>query len=198
MAPLMIPDADFSRKLGLLHKNKEHTLAFLVKGVEDFALPFFALPYGYRLVKSLNEDQYRLVAADETVYAVKLVHHRDITWPHPAVTQVMVWRTFEQRHQAALSGFPQRFFEWLLEQTRVVVSDSEQTGDGQRFWLTMISWAFSMGYAIYVADGTADEDWPRHRIASREALDEHWIQFAWGDDPEVHRHRRLIISKDAI
>jgi hypothetical protein len=47
----------------------------------------------------------------------------------------------------------------VLSEYDIVVSDSEQTGDGQRFWLRMIDWAFSMNYQISVADGTVGEEW---------------------------------------
>ena len=199
MSPLMIDSADFSHKLGLVSRNVEHTEAFLARGTADFHLPGFVLPVGYRLLKSLYSDEYRIVTTDEgksyTAYAVKLEFHNEITFPHGAATQVMVWRTPRTLHQSVVSGFPQFFFQWLLSEYNVVVSDSEQTGDGQRFWLRMIDWAFTMNYQISVADGTVGEEWHLTPVNSYAELEERWITFAWGYDRDVHPHRRLVISK---
>ncbi len=199
MALNEMDSADFSNKLGLVSRNVEHTEAFLAHGTADFHLPGFVLPVGYRLLKSLYSDEYRIVTTDEgkpyTAYAVKLEFHKEITFPQEAATQVMVWCTPRALHQPVVSGFPQFFFQWLLSEYNIVVSDSEQTGDGQRFWLRMIDWAFSMNYQISVADGTAGEEWHLTPVNSYAELEERWITFAWGVDRDVHPHRRLVISK---
>lgn len=199
MSPLMIESAEFSQKLGLIARNIEHTEAFLARSTAAFALPGFVLPVGYRLLKSLYGEEYRIVTTDEgqpyTAYAVKLQFQNEITFPHGAATQVMVWRTPRTVHQPVISGFPQLFFQWLLNEYDIVVSDSEQTGDGQRFWLRMIDWAYSMQYQISVADGTVGEAWQLTPVASYAELEARWITFAWGDDKNVHPHRRLVISK---
>ncbi len=199
MSPLMIDSADFSQKLGLISRNVEHTEAFLARDTVDFHLPGFMLPVGYRLLKSRYGDEYRLVTTDDgkpyTAYAVKLTFHKEITFPHGAATQVMVWRTPRAVHQRVISGLPQSFFQWVLSEYDIVVSDSEQTGDGQRVWLRMIDWAFSMNYQISVADGTVGEEWHLTPVSSYAELEERWIAFAWGYDRDVHPHRRLVISK---
>ena len=199
MSPLMIDSAEFSQKLGLITQNVEHTEAFLLRGTVDFHLPGFLLPVGYRLLKSRYSDEYRLVTTDDgkpyTAYAVKLTFHKEITFPHGAATQVMVWRTPRAVHQSVISGLPQLFFQWVLSEYDIVVSDSEQTGDGQRFWLRMIDWAFSMNYQISVADGTVGAEWELTPVSSYAELEERWIAFAWGNDRDVHPHSRLVISK---
>lgn len=202
VSPFLIDSADFSRKLGLYSKNEEHTAQFLSRGVEDYFLEGFVLPPGFRLVKSLTEDQFRIVTtATEkpyTAYAVKLIHHNEITYPKKATTQVMVWRTTSSIYDPIVRGFPQMFFKHILDTSNIVVSDSEQTGDGQRFWLRMLDWAFNNKYQLYVADGTEGEDWPKHRIDNLNDLESHWLEFAWGKDKDVHTHRRLIISKQPL
>lgn len=129
---------------------------------------------------------------------MKLVQHNEITYPHRAVTQVVVWRTSSSLHYPALQGFPRFFFRHLLDITNIVVSDSEQTGDGQKFWLDMLDWAYNSGYSLYVADGTEGENWPKYPITSLDELENRWIQYAWGHDRDVHPHRRLIISKKPL
>lgn len=202
VSPLLIESADFSHKLRSITSNIEATERFLARGVSDYHLNGAPLPAGYRLVKSLCEDQYRIVTTHEgqplTIYAVKLVHHNEITYPHPATTQVMVWRTRDRRHRPVYSDFPHRFFMHILDTSNIVVSDSEQTGDGQRFWEDMLSWAFYEGYSLYVADGTEGEDWPKTQITDLKMMDEKWFDYVWGGDRDVHPHRRLIISKKPL
>lgn len=202
VSPLRIDSADFSKKLGMYSKNSEHTEQFLVRGVADYHIDGYVPPANYRLVKSLCADEYRIVTTDEgkpyTAYAVKLVHHHEITYPHNAVTQAMVWRTPSSRHYSAIQGFAKMFFRHLLDITNIVVSDSEQTGDGQRFWLDMLDWAYNSGYSLYVADGTKGEDWPKFPIRSLDELESRWLEYAWGYDRDVHPHRRLIISKKPL
>lgn len=202
MSPLMIDSADFSQKLGLMSRNVEHTETFLAHGTAEFQLPGFVLPTGYRLLKSRQGNEYRIVTTDDgkpyTAYAVKLQFHHEITYPDGAATQIMVWRTPRTIHQRVVSGFPQYFFQWILSEYDIVVSDSEQTGDGQRFWLRMIDWAYTMQYQISVADGTIAEDWELTPVDSYSDLEERWISFAWGYDRDVHPHRRLVISKTKI
>ncbi|MEX6156049.1 hypothetical protein AB6G46_24350 [Providencia hangzhouensis] len=82
--PYVIPDtdADFNTKLKAPEKNIDYTKTFLESGVTDFSLPGFA-PHGYRLVKALNKDQYRLIAIGdepETVYLVELRFRNDIVY----------------------------------------------------------------------------------------------------------------------
>lgn len=202
VSPLRIDSADFSKKLGMYSKNSEHTKQFLARGVADYGIDGYVPPANYRLVKSLHAEEYRIVTTDEgkpyTAYAVKLVHHHEITYPHSAVTQVMVWRTPSSRHYSAIQGFAKLFFRHLLDITKIVVSDSEQTGDGQRFWLDMLDWAYNSGYSLYVADGTEGEDWPKFPIRSLDELESRWLEYAWGYDRDIHAHRRLIISKKPL
>jgi hypothetical protein len=62
----------------------------------DFHLPGFCCLWDIAL-KSRYGDEYRLVTTEDgkpyTAYAVKLTFHKEITFPHGAATQVMVWRT---------------------------------------------------------------------------------------------------------
>ncbi|MBP2168047.1 hypothetical protein J2125_001239 [Erwinia toletana] len=81
--PLLIPSAGFDTKLSMTEKNIEHSESFIASGVNEFSLPGFVIPHGYRLLSSVKGDQYRLVTDSEipeTIYAVKLaLHDRIIT-----------------------------------------------------------------------------------------------------------------------
>lgn len=199
--PYNIPDAGFNTKLSVTSNNIEHTTSFMQKGVSEFTLPGYTTPHGYRLVKSLYEDHYRLVTIGldpVTVYAVRLEFMDTIIPTRRSCTQIMVWRTVQPQYKTAVNGLPQMFFRFFLENYSIVVSDSEQTGDGRRFWETMIAWAIQEdGYHVYVSDGT-QEDRPLTFMTSWDDFYGTWADFCWGDDRECHSHRLLVISKDRL
>lgn len=199
--PYNIPDAGFNAKLNVTDNNIEHTTAFIEKGASDFVLSGFTTPFGYRLLKSLKSDHYRLVTDEEspiTVYAVKLEFMDNIVPSRRSCTQIMVWRTVQPQHKAATNGLPQIFFQHFLENYSIVVSDSEQTGDGRRFWEGIIAWAImAPGYHVYVSDGT-QEDRPLSFMTSWDDFYGTWADFCWGDDKDCHTHRLLVISKDQL
>ncbi len=199
--PYNIPDAGFNTKLNVTENNIEHTSAFLEKGVRDFVLPGFVVPFGYRLLKSLHADHYRLVTdetAPVTVYAVKLQFIDNIVPGRRSCTQIMVWRTVLPQHKAAVSGLPQTFFQFFLENHSIVISDSEQTRDARRFCEVIIAGAImTPGYNVYVSDGT-QHDRPLSFMTSWDDFYSTWADFCWGDDKDCHTHRLLVISKDKL
>ncbi|WJV60996.1 hypothetical protein PCO87_13795 [Pectobacteriaceae bacterium C52] len=199
--PLNILDASFNKKLNMTDNNIEHTAEFVARGVAEFTLPGFVTPHGYRLLKSLHSDQYRMVTNDAdpvTVYAVKLQFMNDIVPCRKTCTQIMVWRTVLPQHKVAVTSLPQKFFEFFLESYSIVVSDSEQTSDGRRFWEGMIAWAIQTdGYQVYVSDGTKEER-PLTFMTSWDDFYGTWANFCWGDDKDYHLHRLLVISKEKL
>ncbi|KMJ45162.1 phage protein [Xenorhabdus khoisanae] len=203
--PYLIPDTGFNNKLRHPKKNEEHTKTFLQKGVENFELPNFDVPYGYRLVKSLKEHQYRMITTgedSETVYAVKLHFRKDIIVGKETCTQIMIWRTPRSEHQHAIGDLPRDFFKNLLSKYNIVVTDEAQTQDGKRFWEKMIDWAITKGYHVYSSDGTSDDcdmDYiPLVVIPSISEFYEKWDEFCWGSDKDVHKHRLIAISRTLL
>ncbi|WP_272661391.1 hypothetical protein [Providencia sp. PROV089] len=200
--PYVIPDtdADFNTKLKAPEKNIDFTKIFLESGVVDFSLPGFVTPHGYKFVKSINKDQYRLIAVGdkpETVYLVELRFRNDIVYGKKTCTQIKVWRTISARHNTAVKDLPRTFFTDLLTKHSIVVSDEEQTGDGKRFWETMIDWALDSNYHVYVSDGT-QEDRPLTAIKDMNEFYSKWDAFCWGNDRDVHAHRLAVISEKAL
>lgn len=199
--PLLIPSAGFDAKLSMTEKNIEHTEAFIEAGVKDFALPGFVTPHGYRLLSSVSGEQYRLVTdteAPETVYAVKLAMLEHIVPTRKICTQILVWRTVQPQHDGAVRGLPQEFFRYFLSLYSIVVSDSEQTTEGRRFWERMIAWAIQAdGYHVYVSDGT-QEDRPLTFMTNWDDFYGTWADFCWGDDRDCHSHRLFVISTDRL
>lgn len=199
--PKIIDKAGFDKKLHIPSKNKEHTAAFVENGVQTFDLPRYVVPHGYKFLKSLNKDQYRLIAesgeGSETVYLVELRFRKDIIFGKTTCTQIKVWRTREPEHRNAIRDLPRTFFQNLLEVHSIVVTDEEQTMDGKGFWADMILWAFSQKYHVYASDG-GEMDRPLTLIKDTEDFYNHWDEFCWGFDADVHTHRLVVISKDSL
>ncbi|MBS9424082.1 hypothetical protein [Photorhabdus caribbeanensis] len=197
----LIPESDFDIKLNMTEKNVEHTQAFIEHGVQDFSLPGFVTPYGYRLLTSISGNQYRLVTdvdMPETVYAVKLEFMEHIVPSKKTCTQILVWCTVLPQHDEAVRGLPQEFFRFFLERYSIIVSDSEQTLDGRRFWERMIAWAISInGYHVYVSDGAKGER-PLNLITSWDDFYVIWANYCWGHDKDYHYHCLFVISKELL
>ncbi|NHB91360.1 hypothetical protein [Photorhabdus cinerea] len=199
--PALIPQADFNIKLNMTEKNVAHTQAFIERGVRDFSLPGFVTPYGYRLLASISGNQYRLVTdADmpETVYAVKLEFMEHVVPFKKTCTQILVWRTVLPQHDGAVRSLPQEFFRFFLENYSIIVSDSDRTSDGRRFWERMIAWAVNVdGYYVYVSDGTREERL-LNLISSWDDFYITWADYCWGYDKDCHYHRLFVISKERL
>lgn len=198
--PRLVPEADFNIKLKMPSKNIDHTRQFFAEGVEDVALDGFILQAGYRLVKSLKKNQYRLMAVGdecETVYLVELIFRNDIVFNLATCTQIKVWRTIALEHNAAVKDLPKLFFANLLQQYNIVVSDEEQTSDGKRFWETMIDWSFKTGYSVYTSDGS-EINRPLTPVHDMNDFYDRWDNFCWGHLSDVHRHRLVVISREAL
>jgi len=203
--PEEISDADFSRKLNITERNLVHTHDYLNKGVIDFHLPGYQVQHGYRLTKSKFDDHYRLITNDEnpeTAYAVRLVHMDSIIHGRKNCTQVMIWRSLRPEHRSSVQGIAALFFNYFLNTHSIIVSDSEQTQQGRRFWEYRIIEALSTpDLYVYVSDGTdGDKDGtrPLYPIHTDEEFFEYWSGFCWGTDKDVHSNRLFVISKDNL
>jgi len=63
-----------------------------------------------------------------------------------SVTQVALWRKWDSPW---VQGITRKiFFEHLLVEWPTIVSDAQQTEDGQRFWISRMAEASRMGYRV--------------------------------------------------
>jgi len=200
--PELIDDADFNTKLNEIERNTTHTARFLEKGVEDFQLKGYSIPFGYRLVKAKTDNQYRLITDSSqpvTAYAVKLVFYEHIVIGFQACTQVMVWRSIRPEHRRAVLDLPALFFAHLVDLYTIVISDSQHTELGRRFWETRIIESLSLpSMHVYVSDGTeGDRDGliPLSEVKSDHDFYKVWSEFCWGKIRDVHSLRLFVISK---
>lgn len=198
--PKLIPDTDFNIKLKVVSKNIEHTALFIESGTIQYDLSGFIAPEGYRLLKSNRKHHYRLVTEGdnpETVYLVELIFRQDIIFLQECCTQVKVWRSFADKHRDAVANLPRAFFKQLVDKYNIVVTDEEQTADGRRFWETMISWAFDVGFLVYAPDGS-QELRPLFLIYDMEDFLVNWSLKYWGNSPDEHQHLLIVISNIEI
>lgn len=201
--PYLIPAAGFDDKFSdtITRRNDEDTRYFMDAGVSDFTLPGLSVPPGYRLVRAVKGHQYRLIALSgraETVYAVKLVLLKNVVAFRESCTQIMVWRTVLPQHDEAVAGLARRFFRYFLSRYAIVVSDSEHTGDGKRFWEVMIAWALAEpDYHVYLSDGS-EEGRPLKSISSWGEFHAFWAGYAWGSNRDLHPHRLFVISSEQL
>ncbi|MDI9091568.1 hypothetical protein [Providencia rettgeri] len=195
--PRKISGAEFNQKLRITSSNIVNTQCFLTKGVIDFSLPGFDIPEGYRLVKSLRKQQYRLIAngeKPETIYLVELKFRQDIVMGKTTCTQIKVWRSTVHQYIEIIKELPRKFFVYLLNSYCIMVTNEEQTDAGQRFWETMISRAFDKKYYVY-ASNSEEEDRPLSLIKDMDDFYLNWVDLYWGKDIEFHTHRLVVISK---
>lgn len=198
--PRKISGTEFNQKLRITRRNVEDIQYFLTEGVSEFVLPNFALPEGYRLVKSRKKEQYRLISEGErpeTVYLVELRFRQDIVIGKTTGTQVKVWRSSAYNHVEIIKDLPRQFFINLLNSYSIMVTDEEQTDAGQRLWETMISWAFSQNYFVYASNGE-EEERLLGRIANMEDFYLNWMDVYWGKDKDIHPHKLVVISQSPL
>lgn len=115
------------------------------------------MPEGYRFIRvdnRLSPDLFELALVSDTdkyvAYYNKVDLRDDLYLGHHRVTQVLIWRTSIPKYDNSIRGLPAVvFFDYLLQNYTVIVSDNEQTGNGMRFWQSRIYEALDSKSYIY-------------------------------------------------
>jgi hypothetical protein len=108
------------------------------------------------------------------------------------VWQSTVW---SQGGISYLKGLPTKMiFDYLLKKYEVVVTDSEQSFDGERFWRNIIQEAFTKNINVYYYNFLSKE-----LIKMKDFYD--WWNFqthndVWGDNKQHELKRMLITTKE--
>lgn len=198
-------------KLTTLSSNRQETAAFLETKTKDFLLPEFVKPAGYKVVANEATKQKEGVIQTicliwsagenaEIVYKVKTIvrDEPNAYLPLKKCTQLIVWRQIAGIHGHVLSCFAREVFNFLLQSYNVIITDEQQTPDGQRFWLDRIGEALvTADREVYYVDlNELDDNLVPviERISSHEELMDNYCPKGWGAD-ESHRNRAFIISK---
>lgn len=154
------------------------------------------LPPSYKLIRvdgRIANDRFEIALIElitgSVVYynRVMIVGYLDLN--AKPVTQCLLWRSHDFKHSKALRGVAgDVFFNYLLEEYQVIMSDNSQTGDGQQFWLSQLSRAIHAGLFVYYYDVLSCGI---SQIDSEEALNA-LIKTMWGGADEFSYHLAAI------
>lgn len=188
-------------------RNKELYLAFAkMEGVEDIGL-FLSVPVqaGYRMIRINGRVNSGFEIALLHEESKSIVYYNKVNILHDVAltdsdnfrraTQVLLWRTSYYEHQDAIHKIPMSvFFDYLLKSFLIVVSDTQQTTDGSRFWGTCITRALKEELYVYhynFMDGSID------RIADREHFESRRNEI-WGSLEGHHDRQLAVISSISL
>ena len=127
-------------------KNTEEKVAKVwsaIKASNDFTELKKPGLNGYHMIE--KDDQLLIVSPDWTrcVYYVNLETVTNLG--NKAIRQIYVWSA-KDRQSGASSGL--MFWDTLLPMFGCIVTDTEQTDDGESFWLRRLQEAFRFGYNV--------------------------------------------------
>lgn len=155
-----------------------------------------ALPPSYKLIRvdsRIGDDKFEIALVEMTtgtvVYynRVMIVGYIDLN-ARP-VTQCLLWRTYDFKHGKVLQGVAgDVFFNYLLDQYQVIMSDNCQTGNGQQFWLYQLSRAIYLNLFVYYYDVLSSSI---RQIKSDAELNE-LISTMWGEADDFCYHLAAI------
>lgn len=158
---------------------------------------------GYRLIrvdhrKVMNGDQFEIALLNEieqsVVYYNKVVIAPIIDLNCRPATQNLVWRSANAQHSAVLRDVAQKvFFNYILENYDVILSDNNQTGEGKYFWQRQMSTALALGMHVYYYQMLSAHLQP---ILTQEALND--LEDQLWSEAQVHEHHLALISKVAL
>ncbi len=164
------------------------------------------LPPSIRLVRSdrlrtaadVSEQIFELALVDH--YAKRVVYYNKVIallnepdLGAKPLAQSLVWRTPDPAYKSVISGISERVFtEYLLEYYQVIMSDSQQTGQGPFFWERQILVALSNHIYVYYYQTGA----PLLHISDRESFER--LQNALRDHPNDHMQNFAVISKQPL
>ena len=141
----------------------------------------------YELLIALLDHESQCVLYSNTIDSVEL----DIPNDGKPVRQIMIWRDIETNGgKDSYNLMETVFFEFLIEQYAIVVSDSEQTREGRRMWRKLIAMAIDKGMEAGRIDEQSHE---YHIIRSRQDLNDA-AKWLWGED-KIHESRLAVIMK---
>jgi len=191
-APRNIPDLDNPSEFDLIDKEKNQLIYAEYTGK--------AYQYKKLILKltddvSIYQSGTELFALDTThkliTYYMRYKVGNDKFVGGQYVWQSMVWANPQFYHRY-LSGIPRKvFFDVLLPKFRVIITDSEQTWKGQRFWQISIGEAFNKNLNVYFADFKSKT---LVKLKSDLELDDFQKKYdIWGNT-KAHEMKRMVIT----
>lgn len=107
------------------------------------------------------------------------------------VAQVALWRNIDDVKTKNITEYV--FFDYLLSEWGAVISDSQQTEDGQRFWRRMMGVAVSKGHKVGMFDMLSKNvDWYDGSKPYPAWISSHLT--AWGKEHKHQGYRFVIME----
>jgi hypothetical protein len=178
-------------------KNRELFLALTDAQSKDIGNCLSdGLPPSYKLIRvdgRIADDRFEIALIElmtgSVVYynRVMIVGYLDLN--AKPVTQCLLWRSYDFQHSKVLHGVAgDVFFNYLLEEYQVIMSDNSQTGNGQQFWLSQLSRAIYESLFVYYYDVLSCSI---KRIDSAEMLAD-LVDTMWGEADDFSYHLAAI------
>lgn len=168
----------FNKKLA--HKLLQSSKRRVIYSIND-DIHLYEYPQAYALID---------ISTKEILYYMKYKFLRKSFLPKPAAQQVLVWRNMKSAKTGRIAS--KIFFDFLLPKTGIVVTDAEQTENGQEFWFNRIGEAFEKRLFVYYVD--IMQPIKIIRINGYKDLDNYVDKYQiWGDHKK-NLSRRIIIS----
>lgn len=108
-----------------------------------------------------------------------------------AVTQIALWRSQDNPPPDGITG---KVFSALIKKNKIVVSDTHQTAEGRKFWISRLGSAFNAGCKIAILNGDSlipiDE-----RQQLRDLTDPNSFLHAWGHGQAYAKFRFVIFNQ---
>lgn len=182
-------DLDSTSKNNETYEKLMHTSNHIVDvGLNlppDYELRRFDISTGLFVVALLYNK------SKEIAYYVKVQQWDAVTFNDAPVTQVLLWKTLNIKHEDVVYRLPEIvFLKYLLVKYNLVISDSNQTIQGAYFWFRMISKLFQKGASIAqynILDGTIFEVDDLERLRNNE-------YDTWGNSDE-YQYKLLVIRQ---
>lgn len=157
--------------------SEHHELKMIRNHDEGMNVQIFLLDHDRKAVLYYN-------CIEEVDFSIK--HHTG-----QPVSQIMIWRENRINGGEDTHGLVESvFFDFLIGQYNIAVSDSEQTRDGRRMWEKLISMAIEKGLEAGRMDKDNNE---YHPIPDLRELTK-TSKWLWGDQ-DIHKNRLAVIIK---
>jgi hypothetical protein len=96
-----------------------------------------------------------------------------------------------------LEGFPRKvIFDYLIPEYGTIVTDSEQSWEGERFWKILIMYAFQRNLNVYYYNFMTKELIKMESFGQWEIFDRDNTYDIWGDSDKHKLKRMLITNKE--
>jgi hypothetical protein len=174
---------DDIKNAAFTHKFFETKRPIAIKQIGDYTL--YESTRAYALIE--NDTQ-------RAAYAMQFTVGSNSYLRTTCAQQVMVWRDSQVFQTRGLTEFV--FFECLLPKYRSIITDSQQTEDGQRFWDNRILDALRMDLWVYYVSLIP----PREITQIKSDVEYRTLgrnKEIWGIDNK-HQARRIVISAQQL